>query len=331
MKHYRALQPVFFISCIAFFPCWLFAKTSPIEPIATQSLVQLYHSLNEKPISSMPERIHAISAKLRGTPYMLGALGEGRNARYDQYPLFRLDAFDCETYVDTVLAIAFAQNEQTFKQCIRNIRYHNGTVNYLTRNHFASLDWNTNNQHQGYTKDITESFKNEEGKAVAQIAHAFIDKPSWYQHLPLKTIRLHTKNVTVKEDRLRELKQKGARLAAKTSAIPYLPLHALFDAKGNANWHLFKQIPDASIIEIVRPNWDLTDKIGTCLNVSHLGFALWHNNQLLFRQASSIHGRVIDVPLIDYLRDALQSPTIKGINVQIVLPKTTISNTLCKP
>ena len=105
------------------------------------------------------------------------------------------------------------------------------------------------------------------------------------------------------------------------STIPYIPLSVLFDNAGQANMHLFKQIPNAGIIEIVRPNWDLTKQIGTHLNVSHLGFAIWINNVIFFREASSEHHQIIDVPLIDYLRAAQKSPTIKGINIQIALPQ----------
>lgn len=87
---------------------------------------------------------------------------------------------------------------------------------------------------------------------------------------------------------------------------------------------LFNQIPNAAIIEIIRPNWDLHKEIGTHLNVSHLGFSIRKNGTLLFRETSSTDGRAIDIPLVDYLRQTLSSPTIKGINVQVVLdPKLT--------
>nr|WP_277619301.1 N-acetylmuramoyl-L-alanine amidase-like domain-containing protein [Legionella norrlandica] len=85
-------------------------------------------------------------------------------------------------------------------------------------------------------------------------------------------------------------------------------------------------MPNGAIIEIVRPNWDLRKEIGTALNISHLGFAIWINDKLYFRQASSQYGKVIDVPLIDYLDKARSSPTIKGINIQVVLPTKPTSN-----
>ena len=87
---------------------------------------------------------------------------------------------------------------------------------------------------------------------------------------------------------------------------------------------LFKQIPDGAIIEIVRPNWDLTQTIGTHLDISHIGFVFWKHQALYFRQASSIYKKVVDVPFVDYLSQALKSSTIKGINIQMITTKTTL-------
>ena len=94
-------------------------------------------------------------------------------------------------------------------------------------------------------------------------------------------------------------------------------MSVLFDANHQPNEFLFHQIPHASIIEIVRPNWHLKDKIGTNLHVSHVGFAIRNSaGDLLFRHASSEHQKVEEVKLIDYLGRYCDSPTIKGINVQ---------------
>lgn len=284
---------------------------------------QLYHKLSHLPQNDMQNRITAISSWFLGKPYLLGALGEGNHGAYDQFPLHRFDAFDCETFVDTVLALALAEDAQTFKQCINQIRYRDGKVSFFNRNHFASLDWNLNNQKQGFLKDITPGFTNKHNKPVAKIAKAYIDKPAWYRHFDSKIIRIADADERLINQKLQSLKERGGKLQGAVSVIPYIPLSVLFTKKGEPNQHLFKQIPNASIIEIVRPNWDLRSRIGTCLNVSHLGFAIWKDDTLMFREASSIHQRTVDVPLIDYLQDALKSPTIQGINVQIVLPEKT--------
>jgi hypothetical protein len=291
------------------------------EKKADAMIEQIYRHLNDNPNLTMPARIEFISGQFLGKPYLLGALGEGADGDYDQWPLYRADAFDCETYVDTVLGIALTRNATEFKQGINHVRYFNGHVSFINRNHFTCLDWNQNNQRQGFVRDITATIKGPNDQSVIKFAKALIDKPSWYEHMTLDTIRLSQANTSDKMQRLQTLKQEGSQLPKATSIIPYLPLDSLFDSTGKANDYLFKQIPNAAIIEIVRPNWDLSKEIGTHLNISHLGFAIWKNSILYFREASSQHGRVVDVPLVDYLRDTLKNPTIKGINVQVVLPQ----------
>lgn len=282
---------------------------------------QLYGILNTQPQQDMHSRITQISARFLGKPYQLGALGEGSKSEFDQAPLYRVDAFDCETYVDTVLALALANNSMTFKQCIRHVRYQDGKVSFINRNHFTCLDWNKHNQQNKYLKDITTTILDKSHRPVALWAQALIDKPSWYQHFSEEHIRLIKTSPAKVKQRLTRLKQRARLLPRKISRIAYLPLSVLFDKNGKPNEYLFKQIPQASIIEIIRPNWDLNEKIGTHLNVSHLGFAIWKHNILMFREASSMQQQVIETPLIDYLREAIKSPTIKGINVQIILPQ----------
>lgn len=272
-------------------------------------------------MADISTRIDTISAQFLGKPYLLSALGEGAQACYDTAPLYRTDAFDCETYVDTVLALALTNTPAAFKQCIRQIRYKNGHVSFIHRNHFISLDWNINNQKQGFLKDITTTFHDKKGHPVAKIARALIDKPGWYQQLPISTIRANHLPAAEQARRLATLKQKGSHLPRTIATIPYIPLTTLFNNAGIANEDLFNQIPNGAIIEIVRPNWDLTQQIGTHLNVSHLGFAIWKKGVLMFRQASSKQHQVVDSSLIDYLRDTRSSPTIKGINVQQVCAK----------
>lgn len=292
------------------------------EQKAQENIEAIYNQLNNKQPLNMATRIEIISTQFLGKPYLLGALGEGIESNYDQWPLYRTDAFDCETFVDTVLALALAKNPAGFKQEINQVRYKNGIVSFTHRNHFTCLDWNGNNQRQGFVKDITTTIRGKNNQSIVKFANALIDKPRWYAHMTPDTIRLFNTNEAEKINRLNALKEEGSQLPRSTSIIPYIPLDKLFDASGHANEYLFKKIPNAAIVEIVRPNWNLTEEIGTHLNVSHLGFAIWQNNTLFFREASSIHGKVVDVPLIDYLREALKSPTIKGINVQVVIPPT---------
>lgn len=299
--------------------------SSAIEKQADSAIKELYHKLNNMPNISMAARIDWISKHFLGAPYLLGSLGEGPLARYDQFPQYRIDAFDCDTYVNTVVALALANSLPSFQQCIKKMRYTYGNVSYIQRTHFTGLDWNQYHQQTGIFKDITPQIKNKQKHSVTKMATALIDKPNWYAYKTINTIRLQNTPPAEQEKRLRELKAKGAKLKVATENVPYIPLTALFPEKDKPDLHLFAQIPNGAIVEIVRPNWNIHDKIGTTLNISHLGFAIWDKNVLYFREASK-DDKVIDIPLIDYLKQTLNNPTIKGINVQIIVPTQPIAD-----
>jgi hypothetical protein len=163
--------------------------------------------------------------------------------------------------------------------------------------------------------------KDKHHQTVAVFATALIDKANWYQHKKLDTIRLAKQNYSLKKQRLTELKNAASHLKATKSTIAYIPLDKLFNSQGKARQYLFDQIPNSAIIEIVRPNWNLIQQIGTNLHVSHLGFAIRKNGILYYREASSTENKIIDIPLVDYLKQAQKSPTIKGINIQIIVQK----------
>ncbi len=296
-------------------------NSKTIEQQANSSIKELYHSLDSLPNTSMTERINWFSEHFKGTVYVLGSLGEGPNARYDQFPRYRTDAFDCDTYVNTVLALALANSLSSFQQCINDLRYKDGQVSYIKRNHFSSIDWNQNNQKMGILKDITLTIHDKNNQSVAQYATALINKPNWYVHKDQSTIRINSSDAAIQAARLTELKVKSTTLEITQSKVPYLPFTALFPEKNKPNLYLFSQIPDGAVVEIVRPSWDLRKQIGTFLDISHLGFVFWQKDTLYFSQASSQYGKVVIVPLIDYLAEATNSPTIKGINVQVVVPQ----------
>ncbi|MBA2650542.1 MAG: DUF1460 domain-containing protein [Legionella sp.] len=293
------------------------------EQQADQSIQELYHRLHMIQNTSIVDRIIWFSDQFKGANYELGSLGEGPNAHYDQFPRYRVDAFDCETYVTTVLSLASADSLPNFKNCLKLIRYKEGKVSYINRHHFTSVDWNQNNQQQKILKDITLEIKDKQHKPIAIFSNTLIDKSKWYTFKPLEHIRLLENNEIIQKKRLEDLKNKGSVLGSIHSKLPYLPFSSLFE-QGKPRLELFSQIPNGAIIEIIRPNWDLRQKIGTSLDVSHLGFAIWNKGTLYFRQASSVEGKVIDIPMIKYLRQASKSPTIKGINVQIVLSKNSL-------
>ena len=260
------------------------------------------------------------SAAFLGKPYLGGALGEGPEAKFDNNPLYRTDAFDCVTFVSTVLALAKTDNLADFKTQIIKINYSQGMVGYRYRNHFMNLDWNTHNQQQGLIEDITDRVSDQSGRLVADVAHTYVDKKNWYRKKRVADIKLFLPlSETAQQQRFDELCSQSQCVTSEKSQLPYLPLSALFNTKKQANKDLFDQIPTGVIAEIVRPNWDQVETIGTHLNVSHVGLVLRTEQGLVFRHASADAQKVLDVPLIDYLQSYCDHPTIKGINLQAIL------------
>jgi len=89
-------------------------------------------------LPAISQRIDAISAALRGTRYQ-GYTLIGGPRRPEQFVL-RDDAFDCVTYVETVLAAARAHDSSSFEDALREIRYRKGYVNWFERNHYF-FEW----------------------------------------------------------------------------------------------------------------------------------------------------------------------------------------------
>lgn len=274
-----------------------------------QHIQKIYQQIPKA--TSLQKRIEMISENFLNKPYVLGALGEGRNGQFDQSPIYRVNGFDCATYVSTVLSLSLASDLRTFRYKILEVRYANNKADYLDRNHFMSLDWIPNNIKKGFLKDITKTFKDKEGHHLYQTATVNIDKAAWLQKKDIGDIKVKSNQA----EQLKKLKQYAKQYPVRQATTYYLPLSKLFNKSGNANAYVFNQIPTSSIIEIIRPNWNMKNKIGTNLNVSHLGFAIKKNQTLYFREASSKAKRVIDTPLALYLKRYLNSPTIKGIAV----------------
>ena len=104
--------------------------------------------------------------KYVGTRYLLDPLGE--ETAPDTDPLIRFDAFDCMTFVETVLA-----NNDVNQ--LNKIRYANGIPNFVERNHFIETDWIANNS------DIVENISNR----FAQTAKytVTIDRKTWFKKM----------------------------------------------------------------------------------------------------------------------------------------------------
>ncbi|SBS36094.1 hypothetical protein MSP8887_02527 [Marinomonas spartinae] len=274
----------------------------------------------DKHYRSQTKRINAISASLLGLPYLDNDTGKDKPVKQTGNPLYRFSSFDCMTYVEAVLAGVMSHSKQSFGPKLVDIRYKHGKVSFITRNHFPSADWFPNNKGK-----LVEATYRVSGKAT-KIASALINKRAWYHHFTLDNIQDGDLDITQRQHLLAKLRRESNKMPTKMVHLPYVPLTDLFVKTAphhiKVNTALLKRIPDGSIISMVRPNWPIKDRIGTNMNVSHMGFAIRKQGQLYFREASEIKGKIVDVNFVQYLYYYYrESKTLKGFNVHVLAPK----------
>ncbi|QUX96751.1 DUF1460 domain-containing protein [Marinomonas sp. CT5] len=262
---------------------------------------------------SNASRMMSLSQIFLGAEYVGGNVGEGKHGQYDKDPLTRFDAFDCTTYVETVMAGAMSASSDEFIARLISLRYKEGKVSFVKRNHFPSLDWFHNNQDK--LLDITPDV----ASGGAKVAEAVIDKSAWYQNLTGDVMRCDAKKSSSCQLLLAKLHQQGEGFKPEKAYLPYVPLTQVFLGDDHhVNQALLDRIPSGSVISMVRPNWALKKYIGTNMNVSHQGLAIRKNGTLFLRHASLTHKKVIDENFADYFAQYPETSSLQGFNVQVL-------------
>jgi len=105
-------------------------------------------------IKNIHERINYFSNKLKGKPYFLGPMGEGRSIFPSRKPRVNFSEMDCLTYIEHVLALAYSKDYSDFFNKLQHIRYKNGVIDYSRRNHFLVADWLLYNQLKVESEDL---------------------------------------------------------------------------------------------------------------------------------------------------------------------------------
>jgi hypothetical protein len=97
-------------------------------------------------------RIDVLSRHFLGLSYKPDPLiGSADTAEVFTAPL---DGFDCVTYIESILALAFASKVDNFVEWLRKIRYEQGRVQWERRNHYMTL-WIRNNIREGIIKPVS--------------------------------------------------------------------------------------------------------------------------------------------------------------------------------
>lgn len=164
-------------------------------------------------------------AEFLGLPYLNNPLGEG--VAPDSDPTIRFDAFDCATFTETVLA-----NSDIDK--LNKIRYRDGKIDFLHRNHFIETDWLQNNS------DIVQ---NASGLyAPTKTRRVTTNKRKWFKTVHNTDVDFATQTVDLEY-------------------IPYADAH-------NIN------IYEPMVVLFIVDSPKIRNKTGTDLAVRHMGFLL---------------------------------------------------------
>ena len=91
------------------------------------------------------QRIVHLGRKNLGQPYELYLLGEFPYEIYDPQPLYCLDRSDCVVFSEHTFAMALGYDWPSFFWNLQRIRYRDGKIGVLTRNHYTIADWDVNN------------------------------------------------------------------------------------------------------------------------------------------------------------------------------------------
>ena len=297
---YKLFLPLSYIAC---------ALATPID------IHRLYTQWDHT--ADQDAQLRAISALFIHTPYEAFLLGEGNHAALVHKPLYRLDKFDCQTLVESVLALYHTPDITHFTQTYKSIKYHNNDYRFIGRNHFTSIQWNTNAHKKALTQDITRSLSSD-----AKYQYTCIDIPAWYNKLATSDsiwMRYSNTHLTPKTQQL--LRSYAQESTATLSKLSYLPSTHLLDANQHIQSSIYAKLPAVSIVEIVRHHWPNKNQLGTELDISHMGFLLKHNNTLTLRHASEHEGEVVDVDFARYVQSLQTQASFAGIHIEAILTK----------
>ncbi|MDX2493395.1 MAG: DUF1460 domain-containing protein [Desulfuromusa sp.] len=121
--------PVFLISCSA-------PRQKTVD-LGNWNQIKIEYLLEEaRDIPDPGDKITFISAAFLKTPYRPSTL-IGSAATNEVFVL-RLDGVDCFTFLDYVESLRRSTDFDGFKQALQQVRYRNGKITFLDRNHFFS-------------------------------------------------------------------------------------------------------------------------------------------------------------------------------------------------
>jgi hypothetical protein len=240
------------------------------------------------------ERLERASAAFLGLPYRDDSVGEGRTGAFDRRPAFRLDSFDCQTYVETSLALAAARSGREFRATVLALRYREGKVDFSVRNHLTRPQWILNNIAAGFIRNVTAAVAGDE---PTQRETRQFDVANWFGNLGPTRLHGFQEDRAAHEERLSRLRRAWTGPRSIPFETPLLPLTAIVrtgepflggtKVSGlQVNAPLLERLPKGAILMLSSRTW------------VHMALAVRHRGEWMVRHASREQARLLENPLV---------------------------------
>jgi len=141
----------------------------------TEEELDKYLGFLQETVPGLRDRIQILAKQNMGQKYDIYLLGEFPFEIQDKQPLFNLNKSDCVVFSEHIYAMALSHNWKEFFPMLQRIRYKNGEIGMLTRNHYTEADWVKNN-----TWLITEITDEIAGNAVVKTSSE-IDRAKFFK------------------------------------------------------------------------------------------------------------------------------------------------------
>jgi hypothetical protein len=235
------------------------ATPAPAPPAVTRALAAT-------PAGGL--RAVAATAPLRGLPYVADPLGEEEGPDAD--PRFRLDAFDCLTFVETAVALGSAGTLADARRALEDVRY-DGDPALASRHHEVLSQWIPANLARGWVRDV-----------AAEVAPGLVRREE-KAYTPASWAQVRRAGRAIPG-------LPRERLPLGTFGVDAVPADVLLDVA--------ERIPAGTLAFVLRA--DAPDR---ATRVSHVGLVFDRGGGKWVRHATSTVGvgRVIEEPLARFL------------------------------
>lgn len=236
-------------------------------------VVKLLNEARARKLTRQQDCVMFFTRQFYGIPYVASTLEVNKKEQL----VVNLRQLDCTTYVENVVALTLCvKNKQytfrTFCDNLKLIRYRKGdALSYPARLHYYT-EWIDDNAKAGICREIQSP-----NPPFTKVQNIFVNYMSAHsdKYPMLKGNAADREKIAKMEKNLCGRKYR------------YIPKTAVRNTK------LLRQtIHNGDIIAII------TNKSG--LDTQHLGFAVWHKDGLHLINASSVHHKVVEEPMLLY-------------------------------